>query len=292
MAWDTIARIHSFSLSDFHDFDHCVFRFFVNHHLQKKYELAEGSANQTIGTLLDLSIKKFHTTRSYNQPWEYVQNLMKLAEAEIRDDVSQKGTNSFYGPQIPFLTAENINKAKEIFKNYYEGLGRKVKRLVVTKTLSKIRPFWKKEIQGTNLMQIWGGPDAIEMGEDNLPEVVDYKYFNNQETGPENLDMDLMPKIYTLLCTTELMDLGYQKARFKIRFWQDPNNESYYEEFDLASMKNIEDFLRDKMERILRTDELSFCEQPFCRACQSAKREEWIKELQKQGWIKLLNSIS
>lgn len=285
MAWDDIPRTHSFSLGDFNDFDRCVFRFFVNHHLEKKYELAEGNVNQTIGTLLDLAIKKLHAAKAYGQPVSYLQNLIKAAENEIREDVKNRGKNSFYGAQIPFLTEDVISQAKEVFKSYYQGLGGNVKRSVATQTLKKPRPFWKKVIAGERPMQIWGGPDAIEMGADGMPEVVDYKYFGDLEAGSSNLDMDLMPKVYTLLCAGELASLGYTQARFVVRLWQDPKNDSFYEEFDLSNIPNWEAFFKDKMERILKTKDLSFCEKDYCQACQSPQREEWIKQLKLHGWI-------
>ena len=285
MTWDDIPRTHSFSLGDFHDFQRCVFRFYVNHHMQKKYELAEGSTNQVIGTLLDLAVKKLHLTKVYGQPPEYLQNLIKAAENEIREDVVQRGIKSFYGAQLPYLTAEVVKQAGGTFKNYYQGLEGKIKVMVQTSTTKKLRPFWKKVIYGEEKMQLWGGPDAIEMGADGVPEIVDYKYFGDLEAGSSNLDMDLMPKVYTLLCTDELINLGFPKARFAVRMWQDPGNNDFYEEFDLSSISNMEEYFKDKIERILRTKSLSFCERDYCKACQSEKRGDWISELQLHGWI-------
>lgn len=285
MAWDDIPRTHSFSLGDFHDFDRCVFRFFVNHHLQKKYELAEGSPNKAIGTLLDLAIKKLHAAKAYGQPADYLPNLIKAAEIEIRSDVAFRGPNSFYGALIPYLNKETVEKAKEVFKNYHQTIGGNIKKSVPTQTLKRSRPFWKKVIKGEGLMQLWGGPDAIEIGGDGIPEVVDYKYFGDSELGKENLDMDLMPKIYTLLCAADLFEMGFQKARFVVRLWHDPLNDSFYEEFDLSNIPNIEEFFKDKMERILRTKSLSFCEKDYCGACQSPNKADWIRQLQLHGWI-------
>ena len=285
MIWDNIPRTNCFSLGDFHDFDRCTFRFFVNHHLRKKYELAEGTANQTVGSLLDLAIKKLHQVKAYGQPVEYLPNLIKAAEREIKEDVVKRGTNSFYGAQLLFLSEETITKAQQIFKNYYLDLGGKVKRAVLTPTTRKVKPFWEHVITGSEPMKLWGGADSIEMGEASVPEVVDYKYLEKGDESTEFLDMDLMPKLYTLLCAQELIDLGYKQARFYIRLWHDPRNGSYYEEFDLSSMPNIEAFLKDKIERILRIRQLSFCEKDFCKACNSPHREEWIKQLQTQGWI-------
>lgn len=285
MSFDDIPRLHSFSLGDFHDFDFCVFRFFVNHHLQKKYQLAESNPNQAIGSLLDLTIKKLHQTKAYNQPVEYLINLVKLAENDIRTDVNERGTNSFYGALIPFLTPEIIMRAQNVFKDYYQGIQGKFRPLVVTDTMKRLKPFWKYIIQTTpSPVQIWGGPDAIELGNDGVPEIVDYKY-REKEENQSKIDMDLMPKVYVLLCARELQELGYSKARFKVKFWSDPKNESFYEEFDLLNMANLGSFFKEKIDRILRTQELSFCGKDFCKVCKHPQREEWIKELELNGFI-------
>lgn len=284
MAWDnSIPRTHSFSLGDFHDFDKCVFRFFVNHHLQKKYQLAEGNENQVIGTLLDLTIKKLHQAKAYNQPIEYLVNLVKAAAEDLKVEIALRGKDSFYGAQLAYLTPEVILKAQEIFTKYHQAIGGKFQPLVYTPTMKKIKPFWKYVITtDPKEVQIWGGPDAIEMGKDNIPEIIDYKYRENIEDQAK-MDMDLMPKVYTLLCAKELLEMGYPKARFKVKFWQDPLNESYYEEFDLANIPNLEAFFKDKIERILRTKELSFCEKAWCKVCQSDQKATWIAELQLLG---------
>lgn len=283
---DDIPRTRCFSLGDFHDFDYCPFRFFVNHHLEKKYELAEGSEALVLGSLLDLAIKKFHATRAYGMPAEQILVLIKAAQTHIKDQAVKDGPKSFYGPLMPFLTSEVINKAQGVFKQYYQGVGGKFK-IAIHK--NKLKPFWKAVIQSPEPLVIWGGPDGIELGDDGIPEVVDYKLLQNRADAAEKLDMDLMPKVYTFLCAQELKELGYSKTRFKVRLWNDPKNESFYEEFDLLDMPNIEAFLKDKMERILRTSELGFCEKDWCKVCKSDKRKEWVKELQKQGWINTNN---
>ncbi|MCR4305659.1 MAG: PD-(D/E)XK nuclease family protein [Candidatus Daviesbacteria bacterium] len=286
MSWDNIPRTHSFSLGDFHDFDRCIFRFFVNHHLEKKYELAEGSPAQAIGSLLDLAIKKLHTAKAYNQPVEYLQNLIKAAELEMKDDVAKRGLRSFYGSQVQFLTPEVISKAKLIFKDYLQNLKGEVKKMVPTAILLKSKPFWKRIIKGNTQLQIWGGPDSIEMGEDGMPEVVDYKYLDKGDESTDYLDMDLMPKLYILLCAEDLLNSGYKKARFVVRLWHDPKNESFYEEFDLETALYLENFFKDKIERILRTDELYYCKKDYCKPCRAVQKEQWVKELQEREWIK------
>lgn len=287
MAFDDTPKTHCFSLGDFHEYDRCVFSFFVKHHLQKKYELSEGNANQAIGSLLDLAMKKVHKAKAYNQPADYLQNIIKNAEAEMREDVKSRGKKSFYGSQIEFLTPEVIEKAKEIFKDYCLKKQGNFKKLVVTPITSKLKPFWERSITSEDPLKLWGGPDAIEMGEDHIPEIVDYKYFEDIEKGKARLDMDLMPKVYTLLCAKDLKQAGFKKARFRVGLWQEPDNESLYEEFDLSQDTSLEDFFKDKILRILRTQELSFCEKDWCKACKSPERETWIKELQKRGWIKI-----
>lgn len=287
MAWDNIPRTHSFSLGDLHEYDRCVFSFFVKHHLQKRYELAEGNVNQTIGTLLDLAMKKLHKSGAYDQPAEYLQNLIKAAEREIRADVEKRGKNSFYGAQIEFLTPETVLKAQEIFRKYTQEMMGKFKKMVMTVILQKTKPFWERVIVANEVLKLWGGPDAIEMGEDGVPEVVDYKYFEDLDKAQKNLDMDLMPKVYILLCAADLQQSGYQKARFKVRFWQDPTNESFYEEFDLNNAQNLENFLKDKIQRILRTSEIAFCEKDYCQVCKHLDRQKWLQELKDKGFVKL-----
>lgn len=278
MAFNDLPRLYCFSLGDFHNFERCYFDFLVRHHLQQRYEIEEGNANQAIGNLLDLVMKIIHRTKAYDQPLDYIlSSLFKAAENEMRDKVSRAGPKSFYGATLQFLTEENINKAKEVFKKYYQGRGGKLNRALIADK------FWECFLEG-NLkfiegFKIWGGPDALEMGEDGLPEIVDYKY---RENGDDNFDMDLMPKVYTLLCTSELEKLGHKKARFRVRSWVDPSNESLYEEFDLENTPLLKEFFKQKIEKILSISEVSFCEKPYCKSCNSEQRNEWFKELRTQ----------
>lgn len=271
-----ISKIRCFSLGDFHDFTFCPFRFFVNHHLGKKYELAEGSEALALGSLLDMAIKKLHAAKAYNLPVDYLPNLIKGAQSHIREQAAKEGARSFYGPIIPFLTEAVILKAQEIFKNYYLGVGGRVKMAIHK---NKLKPFWKYTIQADEPLVLWGGADGIELGEDGLPEVVDYKYYQEKGVSYYKLDMDLMPKLYTLLAARELIELGFTKARFILRLWNDPKNNDFYEEFDLTTINQLEPFFIGKIEKILRTTSLSFCNKDFCKACKSDKRGDWIKEL-------------
>lgn len=281
VAFDDIPRINCFSLGDFHNFEKCFFGFLVKHHLQKRYEIEEGNVNQTIGTLLDLVIKIIHRSKAYSQPLDYILTaIFKAAEGEIRDKVEKAGPQSFYGGTIKFLNQENIDKAKEVFQSYYEK--RKGK---INQTILKER-FWDCILEGEEVFKIWGGPDALELGEDGVPEIVDYKYFEDPKRGKENLDMDLMPKLYTLLCAQELLKAGYSKARFRVISWTDPEDQSLYEEFDLESISLLKDFFKQKIQKILSITEMSFCEKEYCKPCKSEQKEEWVKELKIKGYIK------
>lgn len=277
MAFNNIPRQYCFSLGDFHNFEKCFFNFLVKHHLQKRYEIEEGNVNQAIGSLLDLVIKIIHRSKAYHQPLDYIlTSIFKAAEGEIRDKVERAGLKSFYGATIKFLTEENLKKAKEIFKKYYEAREGKINRTVINER------FWECMLEGDQVLKLWGGPDALEMGEDGIVEVVDYKYFEDPHKGKNGLDMDLMPKLYTLLCSSELLKSGHKKARFRVRSWNDPQDESLYEEFDLENVSLLKDFFRHKIEKILSVSEITFCQKDYCKACNSEQKEEWLKQLKLQ----------
>lgn len=281
MAFNNIPRIHCFSLSDFRNSERCYFDFLVKHHLEKRYEIEKGNRNQAIGNLLDLVIKIIHRTKAYSQNLDYILGpIFKAAENEIRAKVERAGLRSFYGATIEFLTEENIQKAKEVFENYYKKRKGKFSKILINER------FWECLLEGDSPIsseyKLWGGPDAVEMGDDDIPEIVDYKYFEDPKKGKDNLDMDLMPKLYTLLCASELLKLGYKKVKFRVRSWTDPLDESLYEEFDLQTMAFLKDFFRHKIEKILSVTEIAFCGKPYCKTCNSDQKEKWIKKLQLQ----------
>ncbi|MBI3485432.1 PD-(D/E)XK nuclease family protein [Candidatus Daviesbacteria bacterium] len=117
---DGIAKINSYSLTDFHDFENCSFRFFIRHHLDKKYEIEEGNESMALGSLLDQTIKKFHKSKAYGQSPEYLVNLVRAAMNGMKEDEARKPKPSFYSNTIPFLTESLVQKAIKIFKNFYE----------------------------------------------------------------------------------------------------------------------------------------------------------------------------
>lgn len=275
MAWDSIPKLNSYSLTDLNDFSSCNFRFFVKHHLDKKYEIEEGSPQMALGVLLDQSIKIFHDTGSHGKPIEFIPLLVKDAEQEIRKQVASKPKPSFNSSVEPFLTPELVDQAIKTFQEYYEGIEGKIKP-----TLGPVE-FCKRIIKTNDgvLYKIWGGPDTFEMGDDGVPEIVDYKSRTDIEKGKANMDMDLMPKIYTLLCIDKMRQLGFKKVRFVVRFWQDPKENSFYEEFELDNLEKYDELFKQMIEKILNVKEYGFCNRKFCSACSSPKKEEYIVEL-------------
>lgn len=279
---DGIPRYRSFSLGDFNDFQACPFRFFVKHHLEKKYEIEdETTESAAIGNILDLSIKIFHRSKAYGQGVEYLPNLVKRAVYEMREKVAQNnGKPSFYSASVPLINDSLIEKAIKIFQDYY--LVRKGK---IRQSLGEVGfcEYLVEDEEGK--MKLWGGPDTYELGDDGVPEVCDYKYKEDMEKGKNNLDMDLMPKIYVLLASQYLLSKGYTKARFVVRFWTEPLNEDFFEEFDLSGVENMAELFKQKMQRILNTTEVAFCGKDWCKVCSSPKRDDFLKELISKGFV-------
>lgn len=279
---DGIDRKFCYSLTDLHEFDYCPFRFFVKHHLGKKYEIEEGNGQLALGVILDQSIKLFHESKAYGQPKEYLANIVRRAVFVIKEDAKRKPSPSFYSAVLPFLSEELIEKAIKIFQSYYEGISGKV-----LKSLGKVG-FCEWVLEGKDQQfKLWGGPDAFEMGEDGIPEIVDYKSRSNEDVqkGRDNIDMELMPKLYTLLCAKKLLGMGYKKAKFIVRIWQSPNDNSLYEEFDLEAIDSLEPIFLQKIVKIEETKELEFCQKKFCRACNHKDREKFVLELERLGLV-------
>lgn len=276
---DGIERKFCFSLSDFHDFDYCVFRYLVNHDLGKKYELAEGSPALALGSLLDVSIKLFHKSRAYGLPVDYMPNIVKAAVLEIKRSAAKSKGPSFYSPVVPFLDEGLAKKAGEVFKDYYRKKGGEISR-----SLGEVG-FCEHIIEtGSNRFKLWGGPDTYEMSEDGVPEVVDYKSRQDIEGAKGRIDMDLMPKIYMLLASKFLKSKGYDTARFRVRFWQDPLEEGFYEQFQITDMRREELFFRARIEKILGTRQVTFCQKDFCNVCKSDRKQEFLGLLDARGF--------
>lgn len=292
---DEPPKLRSFSLGDFNDFERCAFSFFVKHHLEKKYELAEGNENQAVGSLLDLAIKKYHNLKQEQQSETILPALIRAAATQIKDEVEYNRSLgkefSFYTSQMPYLSGDVIEKATQVLEKYYQGIGGKVKKAIHK---NKLKPFWKyRYIGGEDLLAsrqdflLWGGGDAIELGDDGVAEVVDYKYYDNDSKSKEYLDLDQISKLYVLLASEELMSQGFRKARFIIRLWGEPGDESLYEEFDLTQMSGVADYFAAKVRKILGATSLAFCNNQWCKVCNHKNRTSWIGELGEKGWIKV-----
>lgn len=278
---DGISRTHSFSLTDLHDFDQCVFRFLVRHHLERKFEIDDSSPKMALGTVLDEAIKLYHLSTPTDDP-EYLGYIVRGAVRHIKTSIAEKGEKSFHYKHGEFINEELTQHAIQIFKDYFVGVGGKIK-----KSLGKVG-FCEYIIESPkSKYKLWGGPDTFELGDDGIPEVVDYKYHEDPQKGAERLDMDLMPKLYTLLSAEQLKKMGYSKARFIIRQWTDPANQSLYVDFDLDGLGGVVDQIRQRIEIILDNKSVSFCERSFCRACTSEKRPEYLKELEEKKMILL-----
>lgn len=289
---DGIAKINCFSLTDFHDFDFCQFRFYVRHHLDKKYEIEEGSEQMALGSLLDQSIKKFHKASFYGQPSEHLVNLVRAAAREMREQVESKPGPSFYTNVVPFLNEELILKAGGIFKRYYESKEGKIRQSLgdvgFCEWIIGPAPTGDPSSRDSSgqVFKLWGGPDTLELGDDGVAEVVDYK---SRESLDKNFDMELMPKIYTLLVAKKLLEKGHKKARFVVRIWQDPEDESIFEEFDLNSLNGEEFLFRQKIDRILANKNIKFCNKPFCKACNSERKDEYLEELKSKHGLSIMS---
>lgn len=275
---DGILKINCYSLTDLHDFDECSFRFYVRHHLDCKYDIDEGNPQIALGNLLDQTIKLFHKTKAYGEPLSYMPNLVMGAKNLIFELEKKRKRPNFYSTTVPFLDEAVTQRAIQIFTNFYSQMEGKINPAIDEVGFCE----WVIRCD-KGVFKLWGGPDTLEMAADGIPEVVDYKSRENIVRGKSTMDMHLMPKIYVLLCAEKLLKKGYKQARFRVRFWQDPLEDSFFEEYDLEELKSLEKVFEEKICQILDCQEVNFCGKRFCPACNSGKREEFIGELKKLG---------
>lgn len=278
-----IPKINGYSLTDFHDFDECKFRFFVRHHLDRKYEIGSGSEQMALGVLLDRAIKEIHRLRgqgSYKASVDRLVKSVKYAAEKIREEEKKsKQQPNFNSAVVSFFSEDVIKTAENLLKNYLVIMDGKFRQAIYDVDFCK----WILKVGGEEFV-LWGGPDTVEMGLDGVPEVIDYKSRQNITNGKTRMDMDLMPKMYILLTLNELRRLGFKKARFKVIFWQDPGEDSFFEEFDLDRVSELEKVFADKIDLILKNKDVDHCGGKYCDACNSDKRPEFIKELGEKGF--------
>lgn len=279
MSRDFIPKIRGYSLSDFHDYDTCVFKFLVKHDLDKKYEIGKGSPQMALGVLLDKTIKNIHKRPAYDYPLKRLLKGVRFSADEIRVEEQSKPRPNFSTATVEFLNDDVILAAEQVLQNFYHEIGGKFKKKIAD------LGFYQKviEIDGEKF-KLWGGPDTLEMGGDGIPEIIDYKSRQDVAKGKENMDMKLMPKLYTLLLADDLLKLGYKKARFKVVFWQDPKDESFAVEFNLEDLSKVEELFKEKIRDILTNKEITFCMMPYCEACNSDKSEEYVAALEGMGY--------
>jgi hypothetical protein len=281
MGYDYIPTIRGYSLSDFHDFDTCIFKFLVKHHLGKKYEIGKGSPQMALGVLLDKTIKVIHSygEKSYRATPERLVGAVRFSAKKIIVEEKQSPKHpNFNTATVEFLTEEVLIAAENALLNYLTQIK------TLKKSLGEITFLQKTvEIDGEKY-KLWGGPDTLEIGDDGMPEIIDYKSRQDIAKGKQHMDMDLMPKMYTLLMTEELLNKGYKKARFKVKFWQDPLDESFAQDFDLESLVEVEDLFKEKIRKINQNKLIDFCLMQYCEACNSDKSDDYVAELEKMGY--------
>ena len=278
-----IPKINGYSLTDFHDFEECKFRFFVRHHLDHKYEIAKGSDQLALGVLLDRAIKEIHRNKdkgSYQVPVERLVKSVRYAEKLIREEEKNSPKHpNFSTAVVEYFTEDVIKTAEFLFHNFCLQKQRKFKEAVFDVGFCK----WNLKVGGEEFV-LWGGPDTVEMGEDGIPEVIDYKSRQNISRGKDYMDMDLMPKLYMLLMLNELQKRGFKKARFRVVFWQDPLEEEFYQDFDLQQVQEFENIFAGKIETILKHEEIDYCGGQYCDACNYEKKNDFMAELKDKGF--------
>lgn len=279
MSKDFIPKIRGYSLSDFHDYDSCIFKFLVKHDLDKKYEIGKGSPQMALGVLLDKTIKNIHKRPAYDYPLKRLLKGVRFSAEEIRREEQSKPQPNFNSATVEFLTEDVILAAEQVLQNYYGQIEGKFKSKIID------IGFYQKliEINGEKF-KLWGGPDTLEMGLDGMPEIIDYKSRQDIAKGKQNMDMDLMPKLYTLLLSEDLLQKGYKKARFRVVFWQDPKDESFARVFDLEDLSSVEELFKEKISKIISSKKITFCMLPFCEACNSEKADGYVEMLEGMGY--------
>lgn len=232
-----------------------------------------------LGVLLDKTIKNIHKRPAYDYPLKRLLKGVRFSAEEIKEEEKSKPRPNFNTATVEFLTEEVILAAEQVLQNYHGQIEGKFKRKITD------IGFYQKviEIDGEKY-KLWGGPDTLEMGQDGIPEVIDYKSRQDIAKGKMNMDMDLMPKLYTLLLAEDLLKRGYKKAKFRVVFWQDPKDESFTRDFDLENLSEVEELFRQKIRQILTNKEITFCMMPFCEACNSEKSDDFVAELENMGY--------
>lgn len=278
-----IPKINGYSLTDFHDFEECKFRFFVRHHLDHKYEIAKGSDQLALGVLLDRAIKEVHRNKhkgSYKASPERLVKSVRYAVKLIQEEEKNSPKRPNFSTAVVAYFSEDVIKTAEfLFLNFCTQLQGQFKESLFDVGFCK----WYLKVQGEEFV-LWGGPDTVEMGKDGVPEVIDYKSRQNISKGKDGMDMDLMPKLYMLLTALELQKRGFKKARFRVVFWQDPLEDTFFRDYDLTKIREHEQIFADKISKILQHKEVDHCGGKYCDACNYEERSDFVEELKGKGF--------
>ena len=73
-----------------------------------------------------------------------------------------------------------------------------------------------------------------------------------------------------------------------VKFWQDPKDESFDQEFDLEKLDDHEEIFKEKINKVLKTIEAEFCITEFCDACNYETKDEFAKDLNEKLGIKIM----
>jgi len=234
-----------------------------------------------LGVLLDKTIKIIHSfgEKSYQATPERLIGAVRYAAKKIIEEEKQSPKQpNFNTATVEFLTEEVLTAAENIFVNYLKEIK------ALNKSLGGV-PFLQKTVKiDGERYKLWGGPDTLEMGEDGIPEIIDYKSRQDITKGKQNMDMDLMPKLYTLLMSENLLKKGYKKARFKVKFWQDPLDESFSIEYNLEDLLEVEEIFKEKIKKIKQNKQISFCLLQFCEACNHPESDDFMTQLENLGY--------
>ena len=89
-----------------------------------------------------------------------------------------------------------------------------------------------------------------------------------------------------------LSNLGFEKARFCIRFWKDGKDRTLEKDFYLSDVFEAEPIFKNKIKEILNAKEFVFCERKYCSACRHPDREVFIENLKTKNLIPLQKSLN
>ena len=165
MASDYVPNTHGYSLSDFHDFDACIFKFLVKHELQKKYEIGKGSPQMALGVLLDKTIKVIHSfgNKSYSATPQRLKGAVRYsAKLIIEEEKNNPKKPNFNTATVEFLNEDIFIAAENALVNYLTQVKKLKKSLGEVKFLQELLKSTEKRMSKALLLRsINSGVDQI-----------------------------------------------------------------------------------------------------------------------------------